>query len=70
MKRAIVCSHRLYSSRCEGAKNLRDGRSLLTDMEQAKAQLLQVAQNLLIIGMESRQVTQLLGLSEAQIKAL
>ncbi len=53
------------------------GNWLLTDTEQAEkskeetqAQLLQAARNLLATGMDIEQVTQLLGLSEGQVKAL
>ncbi|NEP13031.1 MAG: Uma2 family endonuclease [Symploca sp. SIO2C1] len=38
--------------------------------EQVQTQLLQAAQNLLATGMDIEQVTQLLGLSESQVKAL
>jgi len=38
--------------------------------EQVQTQLLQAAQNLLATGMDIEQVTQLLGLSEEQIKAI
>ena len=38
--------------------------------EQAQAQLMQAARNLLETGMEIEQVVQLLGLSEEQVKAL
>lgn len=38
--------------------------------EQVQAQLLQAARNLLATGMDIKQVTQLLGLSEVQVKAL
>lgn len=48
----------------------RAGNWFLTDTEQAEAQLLQAARNLLATGMERGQVAQLLGLSEAQINAL
>jgi len=48
----------------------REGNWLLTDTEQAQAQLLQAAQNLLAIGMEMSQVAQILGLSEAQIQTI
>lgn len=48
----------------------RDGNWLLTDTEQAQAQLLQAARNLLATGMELEQVSQLLNLSEAQAQAL
>jgi len=43
-----------------------EGNWLLTDTEQAQAQLLQAAQNLLATGMEISQVAEILGLSEAQ----
>lgn len=46
------------------------GNWLLTDTEQAQAQLLQAARNLLATGMELEQVSQLLNLSEAQAQAL
>ena len=48
----------------------RVGKWLLTDTEQTQAQLLRAAQNLLASGMEIEQVTQLLGLSEEQVKDL
>lgn len=48
----------------------RTGNWRLTDTEQAQAQLLQAAQNLLATGMEIEQVAQLLGLSEGQVKTL
>ncbi|NES18435.1 MAG: Uma2 family endonuclease [Symploca sp. SIO3E6] len=55
----------------------RAGNWLLTDTEQAEkskeeaqAQLLQAAQNLLATGMDIEQVVQLLGLSEEQVKAI
>ncbi len=48
----------------------RDGNWLLTDTEQAQAQLLQAAHNLLATGMELEQVSQLLNLSEAQFQVL
>lgn len=48
----------------------RDGNWLLTDTEQAQAQLFQAAQNLLATGMPIEQVAQVLGLSEAQIQTL
>ena len=47
-----------------------DGHWLLTDTEQAQAQLLQAARNLLVTGMELEQMSQLLNLSEAQALAL
>jgi Uma2 family endonuclease len=54
-----------------------DGNWLLTDTEQerfgreqAQAQLLQAARNLLATGMTLNQVTQILGLSDAQIEVL
>jgi predicted transposase YdaD len=46
------------------------GNWFLTDTEQAQAQLLQAARNLLATGMEIAQVAQILGLSEAQVQAL
>jgi predicted transposase YdaD len=53
------------------------GNWLLTDTEQARvareqaeAQLLQAARNLLATGMEIAQVATILGLSEAQVPAL
>jgi Uma2 family endonuclease len=53
------------------------GNWFLTDTEQARmareqaeAQVLQAAQNLLATGMEMAQVAQILGLSEAQVQAL
>ena len=48
----------------------RDGNWLLTDTEQAQAQLLQAARNLLATGMELEQVSQILNLSESQTQAL
>jgi hypothetical protein len=48
----------------------RAGNWFLTDTEQAQAQLLQAARNLLATGMEIAQVTTILGLSEAQVQAL
>lgn len=42
----------------------------LTDTEQAEAQLLQAARNLLATGMEIAQVAEILGLSEAQVQAV
>ena len=48
----------------------RTGNWRLTDTEQAQAQVLQAAQNLLATGMEIEQVAQLLGLSEGQVKTL
>ncbi len=48
----------------------RDGNWLLTDTEQAQAQLLQAARNLLATGMELEQMSQLLNLSEAQAQSL
>jgi hypothetical protein len=47
-----------------------DGNWLLTDTEQAQAQLLQAAQNLLATGMPIAQVAAILELSAAQIQAL
>jgi hypothetical protein len=38
--------------------------------EQAEAQLLQAARNLLVTGMEIAQVATIVGLSEAQVQAL
>jgi predicted transposase YdaD len=46
------------------------GNWFLTDTEQAEAQLLQAARNLLATGMEIAQVATILGLSEAQVQAL
>ena len=48
----------------------RDGNWLLTDTEQAQAQLLQAARNLLATGMELEHVSQILNLSESQTQAL
>ena len=48
----------------------RDGNWLLTDTEQAQAQLLQAARNLLATGMELEQMSQILNLSESQTQAL
>lgn len=48
----------------------REGCWLLTDTEQAQAQLLQAARNLLAAGMEIGQVAEMLGLSETQVQAL
>ena len=48
----------------------RAGNWLLTDTEQAQAQLLQAARNLLETGMDIEQVAQLLNLSEEQIQSL
>lgn len=48
----------------------RSGNWFLTDTEQAQAQLLQAARNLLQTGMEIEQVAQLLSLSQAQVKSL
>ncbi len=48
----------------------RVGNWFLTDTEQAKAQLLQAARNLLATGMEMEQVAQLLGLSAVQVNTL
>ena len=50
---------------CDG-----QGEWLLTDTEQAEAQLLQAARNLLATGMEVEQVAQMLGLPLAQVEAL
>jgi len=46
------------------------GEWLLTDTEQAEAQLLQAARNLLATGMEVEQVAQMLGLPLANVTAL
>ena len=48
----------------------RDGNWLLTDTEQAQAQLLQAARNLLATGMDLEQMSQILNLSESQTQAL
>jgi len=48
----------------------RTGNWFLTDTEQAQAQLLQAARNLLATGMELAQVAKILGLSEAQVQTL
>jgi Uma2 family endonuclease len=48
----------------------REGNWLLTDTEQSQAQLLQAARNLLATEMALEQVTQILGLSPAQIQTL
>lgn len=48
----------------------RSGHWLLTDTEQAQAQVLQAARNLLATGMVIEQVTQVLQLSDAQVEAL
>ncbi|ASC73607.1 Hypothetical Protein XM38_045780 [Halomicronema hongdechloris C2206] len=50
---------------CDG-----NGTWLLTDAEQAQAQLLQAAHNLLATGMELETVAQLLNLSEQQLQVL
>ncbi len=47
-----------------------EGGWLLTDTEQAQAQLLHAARNLLAAGMDLGQVAEMLGLSETQVKAL
>jgi predicted transposase YdaD len=46
------------------------GNWFLTDTEQAQAQLLQAARNLLATGMEIAQVATILGLSEAQVQVV
>jgi hypothetical protein len=46
------------------------GNWFLTDTEQAEAQLLQAARNLLATGIEIAQVAKILGLSEAQVQAI
>jgi predicted transposase YdaD len=46
----------------------RQGNWLLSDEEQAQAQLLQAAQNLLATGMELAQIVTLLGLSAEQVE--
>ncbi|MEB3359341.1 MAG: Uma2 family endonuclease [Synechococcales bacterium] len=48
----------------------RDGNWFLTDTEEAQAQILQAAQNLLATGMGIDQVTQILGLSEDQVRQI
>src|SRR6476619_6781491 len=48
----------------------RAGNWFLTDTQQAQAQLLQAAQNLLATGMELAQVAQILKLSEEQVQTL
>ena len=48
----------------------RVGNWFLTDTEQAQAQLLEAARNLLATGMKIAQVATILELSEAQVQAL
>lgn len=48
----------------------RSGNWMLTDTEQAQAQLMQAAQNLLATGMELAQVVELLGLTEEQVQLI
>ena len=48
----------------------REGNWLLTDTEQAQAQLIQAAQSLLATGMDFNQVTELLRLTPTQLQAL
>lgn len=48
----------------------RAGNWLLTDAEQAEAQLIQAARNLLATGMERDRVIEILGLSDEQVNAI